>query len=77
MKLLWVDTRDLRPGARPLIVTERDDSMTRINETTLVGSEARILGPSVLRFDADSSGLARVWIETDAEVELDNPGSYR
>jgi len=31
------------------------------------------LGPSVLRFDPENGGFARVWIETEAELEMIDP----
>lgn len=77
-RLMWVDTNDLRPGARPLLVTERADSETRTNETTVRGSEIHVLGPSVLRFDPNGNGLARVWLETEAGVRVvDEQPAYR
>jgi len=77
-RLLWVDTNEIRPGGRPLLVVDREDDETRPNDTAIRGSEIRIDGPSVLRFDPDNTGLARVWIETQAEtVVVDPKPAYR
>lgn len=77
-RLMWVDTNDLRPGARPLLSTVRGDDETRVNDTTVRGSEIHVLGPSVLRFDPHGNGLARVWLETEADVLIvDEQPAYR
>lgn len=79
MKRIWVDQNDLRPGAKPLVVTETTDAEeasftanlpTRYNETTQRGREVYIYGPCVLRFEPDVEGYARVWIETKNDVEI-------
>lgn len=64
MKRIWIDRTRMQEGDRPITIAE--DGIPELR-----AANVKILGPSELRFDVNTQWPARVWIETNAELEIE------